>query len=145
MPSFPSRALALALAPLLAAPLACAKGRPAQGTRDPAAMTSSEIRNTPGDPIERLAARVPGVQVSRAADGGLSIRIRGGSSINGSNEPLYILDGVPIQPGPNGSLSGINPNDIDRIEVLKDAASTTMYGSRGANGVIRIYTRRPGQ
>ena len=144
MPSLPTRAL-LPLVLLLGAAPACASKRPASRPPNPSTVASSELRDVPGDPIERLAARVSGVTVSRAADGGLSIRIRGGSSLGGNNEPLYVLDGVPIEPGPNGSLSGINPNDIDRIEVLKDAASTTMYGSRGANGVIRIYTRRPGQ
>jgi TonB-dependent SusC/RagA subfamily outer membrane receptor len=56
---------------------------------------------------------------------------------------LYVIDGVPITPGPGGSLSGINPSDIASIEVLKDAVSTTMYGSRGANGVILIKTKKP--
>jgi len=63
----------------------------------------------------------------------------------GSNEPLYIIDDVPINPGPNGSLSGINPYDIATIEVLKDATGTAMYGVRGANGVIIIKTKHPFQ
>ena len=75
----------------------------------------------------------------------MAVRIRGGSSIQGNNEPLYIIDGIPIEPGPNGSLTGINPNDIASIEVLKDAASTTLYGVRGANGVIIIKTKHPPQ
>jgi TonB-dependent SusC/RagA subfamily outer membrane receptor len=90
-------------------------------------------------------ARIPGIWVTRTADGGVAIRIRGGTSILGNNEPLYIIDGVPIEPGPNGALTGINPNDIASIEVLKDAASTTLYGMRGANGVIIIKTKHPPQ
>lgn len=108
-------------------------------------VTAEEIRRTPNEPIEKsLMGRFPGVEVSRSADGGISIRIRGTTSILGSNEPLYVLDGIPIQSGPNGSLSGVNPYDIESIEVLKDAASTSMYGLRGANGVILIKTKRPG-
>jgi TonB-dependent SusC/RagA subfamily outer membrane receptor len=90
-------------------------------------------------------ARIPGIWVTRTANGGLAIRIRGGTSILGNNEPLYIIDGIPIEPGPNGALTGINPNDIASIEVLKDAASTTLYGMRGANGVIIIKTKHPPQ
>ena len=90
-------------------------------------------------------ARFPGVWVGRTPDGQLSNRIRGGSSINASNEPLYVIDGIPIEPGPNNGLTGINPNDIASIEVLKDAASLTEYGMRGANGVIIIKTKHPPQ
>lgn len=107
-------------------------------------VTAEDIRRTPNEPIETaLMGRFPGVEVARSADGGISIRIRGTTSILGSNEPLYVLDGIPIQPSQNGSLSGINPYDIESIEVLKDAVSTVMYGARGANGVIVIKTKRP--
>ncbi len=83
--------------------------------------------------------------MTRSADGSIAIRIRGVTSIHGGNEPLYVIDGLPIQPGPGGSLAGINPYDIESIEVLKDPASTTMYGVRGANGVIVITTKQPDQ
>ena len=106
-------------------------------------VTAEDIQGTPGKPIEELLmSRFPGVQVTRAPDGGIAIRIRGATSIHGSNEPLYVIDGVPIRPGPGGSLFGINPYDIESIEVLKDPASTTMYGMRGANGVVVITTKR---
>jgi len=105
-------------------------------------VTSDQIRKD--QPIEEsLSGRFPGVEVSRTSDGGVSVRIRGGSSIMGSNEPLYVIDGVEITPGPNGALAGINPYDIDSIEVLKDATSTAMYGSRGSNGVIIIKMKKP--
>jgi TonB-dependent SusC/RagA subfamily outer membrane receptor len=84
---------------------------------------------------------VSGVTVTRTPDGGISVRIRGQSTINGNTEPLYVIDGLPIQPGPGGSLVGINPHDIASIEVLKDAANTAFYGVRGANGVILIKTK----
>ena len=106
-------------------------------------VTAEDIQRTPGKPIEQLLmSRFPSVQVTRAPDGGIAIRIRGTTSIHGSNEPLYVIDGVPIRPGPGGGLAGINPYDIESIEVLKDPTSTTMYGVRGANGVIVITTKR---
>lgn len=109
-----------------------------------ATVTSEDIQRTPTMSIEQLLmSRFPGVEVTRTADGGISLRIRGRTSILASNDPLYVLDGLPIQPGPNGSLSGINPYDIESIDVLKDAASTAMYGGRGANGVIVIKMKRP--
>jgi TonB-dependent SusC/RagA subfamily outer membrane receptor len=102
------------------------------------------IEASSGQPIEKiLADRVAGVVLGRTADGTLTVRIRGANSFSADKEPLYVIDGVPITPGPGGSLSGINPSDIASIEVLKDAVSTTMYGSRGANGVILIKTKKP--
>jgi TonB-dependent SusC/RagA subfamily outer membrane receptor len=109
-------------------------------------LTAEDIERQPGQPIEQvLMGRFPGVTVSLAADGSVSVRIRGTTSINGSSEPLYVIDGVEIEPGPGGSLSGINPRDIATIEVVKDPAGEAMYGLRGANGVIVIKTKRPDQ
>ena len=90
---------------------------------------------------ELFAGRFAGVEVTKIP-GGISVRIRGGSTINGSNEPLYVIDDMVIDPGPGGALVGINPADVAKIEVLKDIGSTAMYGSRGANGVILIRTKR---
>lgn len=92
-------------------------------------------------PEELFAGRFPGVQVFQVP-GGIAVRIRGTTSVTGSNEPLYVIDEMIIEPGPGGALVGINPADIERIEVLKDAGSTAIYGSRGANGVILIRTKR---
>ena len=106
------------------------------------AVTAEDIERAAGKPIEELLmSRFPGVQVTRAPGGGIAIRIRGATSIYGSNEPLYVIDGAPIRPGPGGSLHGINPYDIASIEVLKDPANTLMWGVRGANGVIVIKTK----
>lgn len=111
-----------------------------------ATVTSEDLERQPGRPIEEvLMGRFPGVTVTRRSDGGVSVRIRGTTSIRASNEPLYVLDGVEIQPGPNGSLAGINPYDIASIEVVKDPAGEAMYGVRGANGVIIIKTKLPGR
>ena len=92
-----------------------------------------------------LMERFPGITVTRTADGGIAVRIRGGSSIFGSNDPLYIVDGLPVQPCAGASLTGVNPYDIESIQLLKDPADTAMYGFRGANGVIVIKTKRPDQ
>ena len=109
-------------------------------------MTAEDIQRNPGQPIEQvLQGRFPGVEVSHSPDGGIAVRIRGASSLSANTQPLYVLDGIPIQAGPNGSLTGINPNDIESIQVLKDPAETAIYGMRGANGVIVIKTKRPGR
>jgi TonB-dependent SusC/RagA subfamily outer membrane receptor len=113
---------------------------PAPSTAD---VTSADIDRAPGRSIEEhLKGRVAGVTVTRTSEGGIAVRIRGATSIYGSNEPLYVLDGVPITPGPGGSLTGIDPYDIESIEVLKDPADTALYGMRGANGVVVIKTKR---
>jgi len=145
----PGRRVATAL--LLGLLAGCARGTtaskgnaaPENPPPKPPTVTAEDIQRTPGQSIEEvLSNRFPGVVVKRAANGALIIQIRGATSFYGSSEPLYIIDDVPIEPGPGGSLSGINPYDIESIEVLKDAASTSMYGVRGANGVIIIKTKQ---
>lgn len=153
MSSFSARAARAVLPFLLIALVsACARqsgtrpDKPTPATRpSPAGTVSADaIAKEPGRPIEEiLASRVAGVVVTRAPDGGIAVRIRGASSIYGNEQPLYILDGLPFVPGQNGSLTGINPDDIESIRVLKDAADISMYGSRGANGVIVIKTKKP--
>ena len=109
----------------------------------PNTVTSDELDRAGDDAIiKALSAKVPGVWVSMTADGSLAIRVRGASSISNNTEPLYIIDGTEVQPGPRGALNGINPHDIASIEVLKDAASLSFYGVRAANGVIVIKTKQ---
>jgi TonB-dependent starch-binding outer membrane protein SusC len=109
-------------------------------------------------PTQMLQGRVAGVNIVQNNGGpgaGVQVRIRGGTSISASNEPLYVIDGVPINNAaveptslgqnnslPRNPLSLINPSDIETITVLKDASATAIYGSRGANGVVQITTRR---
>ncbi len=99
-------------------------------------------------PENLLAGRVSGVSIttSGAPGSGSAIRIRGGSSINASNDPLIIIDGLPINnggvSGSRGVLATINPNDIESFSVLKDASATAIYGSRASNGVIIITTKK---
>lgn len=104
-----------------------------------ASVSPEEIVTQPkANVVEMLDGRLPGVQVmsDNSPGGGTSIRVRGFSTIN-SNDPLVIIDGVPASNG----LNGINPTDIETIQVLKDAASASIYGSRAANGVVIITTK----
>ncbi|MGA0555162.1 SusC/RagA family TonB-linked outer membrane protein [Larkinella sp. VNQ87] len=92
--------------------------------------------------LQALSGRAPGVQVTQntgAPGASISVRIRGTNSIQGSNEPLYVIDGFPTS-GSNPTI--INNTDIESIEILKDASATAIYGSRGANGVVLITTRQ---
>ncbi|GAB4037020.1 SusC/RagA family TonB-linked outer membrane protein [Spirosoma gilvum] len=115
---------------------------------------------------QMMQGRAAGVQITQSSSepgGGLSIRIRGSASINASNEPLYVIDGFPIDNNsnlsagdastlstvntgtnntPKNPLNSINPADIQSIEVLKDASATAIYGARGANGVVLITTKK---
>ncbi|UOQ51198.1 SusC/RagA family TonB-linked outer membrane protein [Hymenobacter cellulosivorans] len=104
-------------------------------------ITAKEIEERPVNRIENaLAGQMPGVTVQTTTGepgAELSIRVRGTGSINASNEPLYVVDGVPVD-----NLRGINPTDVANIDVLKDAASAAIYGSRGSNGVVLITTKR---
>lgn len=137
--------LRVGLLAVLAASCSHKAGTPGQGSAPvrQEEVTSDDIARAPTQSIEQqLMAKVPGVIVTRTETGDIAIRIRGGSSEYGNNEPLYIVDGQPVMPGPGGGLSGLNPNDIASIKVLKDAASMSMYGSRGGNGVIVIKTKQ---
>ncbi|MEO5816931.1 MAG: TonB-dependent receptor plug domain-containing protein, partial [Gemmatimonadaceae bacterium] len=112
-----------------------------------------------GNATQLLQGRVAGVQIttnSGEPGGGVQMRVRGGTSIQASNDPLYVIDGVPLQNEstvagariegvsaalPRNPLNSINPNDIETMTVLKDASATAIYGSRGANGVVLITTK----
>jgi len=121
-----------------------------------------QVERTPIASLEQtLQGTAPGVQVTTASSapgGGISIRIRGASSITGNGEPLYVVDGFPIENDPSNTgsvtsggrdntapanpLATLNPSDIESIEILKDASATSIYGARGANGVVIITTKR---
>ena len=103
-------------------------------------MDSKAFKDQPITRVsDALQGRVSGVQVigSGIPGGGVKVRVRGTGSIHNSNEPLYVVDGVVRESG----LDGINPEDIQNMQVLKDASSTAIYGSRGANGVVLITTK----
>jgi TonB-linked SusC/RagA family outer membrane protein len=126
-----------------------------------AAVTMDASQSAPISTIDQiLQGTSPGVQVTTASaepGGALSIRIRGTSSITGNSEPLYVIDGFPIENDIEGSAAGnggrsrttppnplvtLNPNDIESISILKDASATAIYGARGANGVVIITTKQ---
>ncbi len=99
-------------------------------------------------PEQLIAGKVAGVQISSnggAPGAGSRIRIRGGASLNASNDPLIVIDGVPVDGGVSGSVNAlnlINPNDIETFTILKDPSAAAIYGSRGSNGVILITTKK---
>lgn len=131
--------------------LACAHGRGASPSvvvpmPDPSppsssTVTSDDVQQAPQSLAELLAGRISGVMVTALPGGGISVRISGPTSFYLSQEPLYVVDGMEIQAGPNGALSWISPRDIESIEVLKYEASKAIYGVRGANGVVVIKTK----
>ena len=88
--------------------------------------------------LQGRAAGVDVIQTGSKPGSGVTVRIRARRSINASNDPLYVLDGIPLA----GNIDDVNPNDISGMEVLKDASATAIYGSRGANGVILVTTKR---
>ncbi|MCF8229449.1 MAG: TonB-dependent receptor [Bacteroidales bacterium] len=118
-------------------------------------VSSDELQEIPSNSFDQeIQGRISGVnvtQLSAQPGGATSIKIRGGNSIMAGTEPLYVVDGVIMEgdknfsfigsPSENG-LSSINPNDIESIDVLKDASATAIYGARGANGVVIITTKR---
>lgn len=135
-------------------------GYGAQSKRDLASSTSrvaaqeykSAVINTVDQALQGRATGVQVVETSGEPGAASVVRIRGNNSLSGNNEPLYVIDGFPMPPyreaGANFSgaytqngLYGINPNDIESMEILKDASATAIYGSRGANGVVLITTK----
>jgi len=111
-----------------------------------ASVGSGDVYEVPKvNAIEAIKGRVPGVDIVTTGNkpgDGIRVRLRGERSLKASNDPLYVLDGIPIA----GGVGDLSPRDIESIEVLKDASATAIYGSRGANGIVLITTRkgRPG-
>ena len=108
------------------------------------AITSVKTKDLDQRPVTSAAQAIQGraagiqvVQPSGAPGAGLAVRIRGNTSISASNDPLYVVDGIPVQ-----DISGIAPTDIENMQVLKDASSAAIYGSRAANGVVLITTKQ---
>jgi len=116
---------------------------PATGAVTTVVPTETDARVTR---VEELLRGVPGLEVTRTPEGGYRLRIRGARSIRGNptdDDPLLVIDGITISSGSlNTTLSELAPGDVEQIDVLKDAGATSAYGSRGANGVIVITTKR---
>lgn len=162
----PAGVAAFLLAAALALP-GCATATPAPRVREPSVLpesigigygrvsrarstlavgtlTAADVERSRATRVEEaLRGRLAGVEVFRTINGDYGIRIRGISSLTGYGaEPLVVVDGAPLESLGGGVLNGINPFDIERIDVLKDAGATAIYGLRGANGVIVIVTKR---
>lgn len=113
---------------------------------DPTSIASAsdqDMRGVRARQVEELMlGRFAGVQVLPTRSGGFTIRIRGLGTFVGNPEPLYVVDGQPVRVAQGHGIDWLNPADIARIDVLKDAASTALYGMRGGNGVVLITTKR---
>ena len=132
--------LALVLAVLLAA---CGSGAGTRERGDPNVIEGADVERRDLRRVEdMLRGQLAGVQVEERG-GHLVIRIRGGAFGASNQEPLFVLDGIPLQSGPDGALLGVTPYDVESIRVLKNVSETAAYGSRGANGVVLITTVRP--
>lgn len=141
----PSRIHLFLLAALCVLAAGCASSRTHTDDRDrdPNTVEAGDLEGRYIARVEEmLRGQVAGVEV-RNGPTGMVIRIRGASSIYASSDPLFVIDGLPVQLGADGALVGINPRDVETIRVLKNASETAVYGVRGANGVILITTRRP--
>jgi TonB-dependent SusC/RagA subfamily outer membrane receptor len=119
-----------------------APARPTTSSSSDATLSAGTAADHSQSMEELIASRAPGVQVIHGDNGTFALRIRGLSSPSGITDPLIVIDGaVSSAPGAH-ALDGINPRDVLRIEVLKDAASTAFYGMRGGSGVILVTTRK---
>lgn len=105
-------------------------------------LSGERLESVSARSMEDVLRRFPGLTVTRAANGRIHVRIRGPHTLMGSTEPLLVLDGVPVEHDTGALLRDIHPNDVLRVEVLRDAASTAVFGVRGSAGVIVITTKR---
>lgn len=117
-------------------------------------IKAADLNNVPVQSFEQaLVGRAPGVQITQSSGklgAGVQIRVRGAASISAGNDPLYVIDGIPITSQDAGTtttepyspLADIDPNDIESIDILKDASASAIYGSRASNGVVLITTKR---
>src|SRR5690606_26465807 len=126
--------------------------RRSDATGSVTSVTSEQFNKGPVISTDQLIqGKVAGVQIINgggAPGEGSQIRIRSGSSLSAGNDPLYVIDGVPVENGGGGIKGGVNPlatinqNDIESINILKDASATAIYGSRASNGVVIITTKK---
>lgn len=131
----------------LAAVAACAHspgGEPEATDREPGVVEAEDIEGIPAARVEdHLIGRFPGVRVIHTAGGGISVRVWG-PTLQGNQEPLYVVDGQPFRVAPGQGLTWLNPGDIATIRVLKDVAETARWGVQGGNGVVVITTKHGG-
>lgn len=127
------------LLPAILLSMSC--GSPKTRPEPATGVTSTDLRDA-NQPIENvLQKRYPGLEVRKGPDGSLTVQVRGTGLGDATNPPMYVLNGSPYHPGPGGSLTGIDPADIDSIKLLR-GADAAIYGINGANGVIEITTKK---
>ena len=111
-------------------------------TSPSSSLSGERLERVDARSMEDVLRRFAGLSVARGGDGRIQVRIRGTHTLMGSGEPLLVLDGLPVEYDTGGLLRDLHPSDVVRVEVLKDAASTAIFGLRGSGGVIVITTRR---
>ena len=121
---------------------ACSSSKGVEEVDDPNVITEDEIHETNAVSLnELIARRAPGVSIEETPDGRINVVIRGRNTFTGDETPLYVVDGIPVDPMADGSLPGVVISEIEKIEVLKSPAETARWGMRGANGVIMVTTK----
>ena len=109
---------------------------------EPNTVEGDQARRTPTVRlVDLIQQRVAGINLSETSDGRIKVRIRGITSFTSDNQPLFVVDDVPVDPDPDGSLPGVTLTEIESIKVYKDPADTSRWGMRGANGVIVVRTK----
>ena len=138
-----NRVLLLAASLTVACSSSSSVSRPPRPAGAGNVITADDIAHSPGMSLEQiLVARIPGLTFARTADGRTIVKLRGSTTVLGDEEALIVVNGIALGPNAAGNLNAINTYDIESITVLRDAASTAQWGSRGANGVILIKTKQ---
>lgn len=129
-----------ALILLVATGLGCGTSSPTSRSGD--TVTEEDVERSPQRRLQDLLVeRVPGVRLSETGGGFLVVRIRGQASLLNDTPPLYVVDGQPVEPNPDGSLPGVPLSEIASIQVYKNPSDTSRWGMRGAHGVIVVTTK----
>ena len=120
----------------------CSSSESTRERTDTNTITGEEARRTPTVRLaDLIVQRVPGITLSETPGGGIKVRIRGVNSFTSETQPLFVVDDIPVDPEPDGSLPGVTVNEVESIKVYKDPADTSRWGMRGSNGVIVVTTK----
>ncbi len=112
---------------------------------EPNTISGEDAARTPTVRLaDLIVQRVPGITVTESGGGRIKVRVRGITSFTANNQPLFVVDGMPVDPEPDGSLPGVVLTEIEWIKVYKDPVDTSRWGMRGANGVIVVKTKMGG-
>jgi len=120
-------------------------GEAASERPEPNAISGEDAARTPTVRLaDLIVQRVPGITLTQSGGGRIKVRVRGITSFTANNQPLFVVDDMPVDPEPDGSLPGVVLTEIESIKVYKDPADTSRWGMRGANGVIVVKTKMGG-